>query len=139
MIPHQPWHSAGLLWPDQELQTMLPDSKISQLISLQIPGLAYVLWQFRITGPVYEVIHVFADYTKRMIHGGQLNETKRCFTIAAVLYHNGSSLVRNAIESVYLYAVSPLLETACDNHPVKELLPACLKDIRIKHIQSGSI
>jgi hypothetical protein len=32
---------------------MLPDSKISQLISLQIPGLTYVMWQYRVTGPLY--------------------------------------------------------------------------------------
>ncbi|SEK73306.1 hypothetical protein SAMN04488505_101785 [Chitinophaga rupis] len=44
---------------------MLPDTKISQLISHQIPGLSYVMWQFRLTGPVYEVIHVFTDYTRR--------------------------------------------------------------------------
>jgi len=50
---------------------MLPDSKISQLISLRISGLTYVMWQYRVTGPLYEVIHVFADYTKRMIRGGK--------------------------------------------------------------------
>ena len=117
---------------------MLPDSKISQLISLQIPGLTYVMWQFRVTAPVYEVIHVFTDYTKRMIRGGQLNEAKKCFTIAAVLYRNGSNLLKNAIESVYLYGLSPLLDTACNNQPVKSILPATLQHIRIQHIQNGT-
>ncbi|KAA2244860.1 hypothetical protein F0L74_02540 [Chitinophaga agrisoli] len=117
---------------------MLPDSKISQLISLQIPGLTYVMWQFRITAPVYEVVHVFTDYTKRMIRGGQLNEAKKCFTIAAVLYRNGSNLLRNAIESVYLYGLSPLLDTAYENHPVKALLPATLQHIRIRDVQNGT-
>lgn len=117
---------------------MLPDSKISQLISLQIPGLTYVMWQYRVTGPLYEVIHVFADYTKRMIHGGQLKEAKRCFTIAGVLYRNGSGLLRNAIESVYLYGISPMLDTVQGNRPLKELLPATLQHLRIQHIQHGN-
>lgn len=121
---------------------MLPDSKISQLISLQIPGLTYVMWQYRVTGPLYEVIHVFADYTKRMIRGGQLSEAKKCFTIAGVLYRNGSGLLRNAIESVYLYGLSPLLDTAdaaFGNRPVKTLLPAVLQQARTEQLHNGSI
>lgn len=117
---------------------MLPDTKISQLISHQIPGLSYVMWQFRLRGPVYEVIHVFTDYTRRMIRGGRLNEARKCFTIAAVLYRNGSSLLRNAIESVYLYGLSPLLDTACNNQPLKTLLPVTLQQIRIQQIQHGT-
>lgn len=119
---------------------MLPDSKISQLLSFQIPGLTNVMWQYRATGPLYEVIHVFADYTKRMIRGGRLNEVKRCFTIAGVLYHNGSSLLRNAIESVYLYGLSPLLDTAditSGNRPVKAWLPVTLQQLRTQQIRNS--
>jgi hypothetical protein len=118
---------------------MLPDSKISQLISLQIPGLTYVMWQYRASGPLYEVIHVFADYTRRMIRGGQLSEAKKCFTIAGVLYRNGSRLLRNAIESVYLYGLSPLLDTAFGNRPVKTLLPAVLQQARTEQLHNGTI
>lgn len=73
---------------------MLPDSKISQ----QIPGLTSVMWQYRVSGPLYEVIHMSADYTKRMIRGGPFSESKKCFTIAGVLQqartqqlHNGTN------------------------------------------------
>ncbi len=122
---------------------MLPDSKISQLISQQIPGLTNTLWQYQVSAPLYEVIHVFADYTRRMIRGGQLNEAKKCFTIAGVLYHNGSGMLRNAIESVYLYGLSPLLDTvhaAFGNRPVKALLPVTLQLARAQQIRnSGTI
>jgi hypothetical protein len=118
---------------------MLPDSKISQFISLQIPGLSYPMQQFVKNGAVCKVVHAFADYTGTMIRGGQIQEVRKCFTMAGVLYHNGSALLRNAIESVFLYALSPFLYTQYSNQPVKELLPLSLKHIRIQHIQTGTI
>ncbi|MEC5147946.1 hypothetical protein [Chitinophaga sp. 212800010-3] len=109
---------------------MLPDSKISQLISLQIPGFTFTGEQLP-KNPISKVIHTFADYTGRMIRNEQLQEVKRCFTVAGVLYHNGSSVLRNAIESAFLYTLSPLL---CGKH--KELLPLSLRNIRIQHLQT---
>ncbi|WP_156093007.1 DUF7674 family protein [Chitinophaga rupis] len=55
-----------------------------------------------------------------------------------MLYRNGSGLLRNAIESVYLYGLSPLLDTACNNQPVKALLPVRLQQLRIQQIQHGT-
>ena len=118
---------------------MLPDSKISQLISLQIPGLSFPMQQLVKNGTICKVVHAFADYTGNMIRGGQIPEVKKCFTMAGVLYRNGSSALRNAIESVYLYALSPFLYTQFSNQPVKELLPLSLKHIRIQHIQRGTL
>ncbi|WP_143309553.1 DUF7674 family protein [Chitinophaga vietnamensis] len=113
---------------------MLPDSKISQLIGCQIPALSFPMQQLPAKGAVSKVIHAFADYTGNMIRGGQLQEVKRCFTMAGVLYHNGSAVLRNAIESVFMFALSPLL---CSQH--KELLPLSLKQIRIRHLQTIAI
>ncbi|MET3875365.1 MULTISPECIES: DUF7674 family protein [Chitinophaga] len=111
---------------------MLPDSKISQLIGLQIPGLTFPAEQQK--GAISKVIHTFAGYTGRMIRSGQLHEVKRCFNVAAVLYHNGSSALRNAIEGAFMYTLSPLL---CGKH--KELLPLSLKNVRIQHLQTIAI
>lgn len=114
---------------------MLPDSKISQLIGLQIPGFIFPAEvPAPVKGSVSKVIHTFADYTGRMIRSEQLHEVKRCFTIAGVLYHNGSSTLRNAIESAFMYTLSPLI---CGKH--KELLPLSLRNVRIQHLQTIAI
>lgn len=127
------WHSAGsTLFVSKQLIHMLPDSKISQLIGLQIPGLTFPAEQQQpAKGSISKVIHTFADYTGKMIRSEQLHEVKRCFNVAAVLYHNGSSALRNAIESAFMYTLSPLL---CGKH--KELLPLSLKNVRIQHLQT---
>lgn len=113
---------------------MLPDSKISQLIGLQIPGLSFPMQQISTKERVSKVIHTFADYTGNMIRQEQLQEVKRCFTIAGVLYRNGSNVLRNAIESVFMYALSPLL---CTQH--RDMLPLSLKTVRLQYLQTISI
>ena len=110
---------------------MLPDSKISQLIGLQIPGLSFPMQQLTTKERVSKVIHTFADYTGNMIRHEQLQEVKRCFTVAGVLYRNGSNALRNAIESVFIYALSPLL---CTQH--RDMLPSSLRTVRIQHLQT---
>ncbi|MBV7528550.1 hypothetical protein [Chitinophaga sp. sic0106] len=113
---------------------MLPDSKISQLLGHQIQGLAVAMEQHNGRGKVSKVIHSFADYTGQMIRLGKTAEVQRCFTMAAVLYHNGSALLKNAIESVYIYALSPMMQ-----YQTKNLLPATLRRIRTHHLQTAGV
>ncbi len=113
---------------------MLPDSKISRLIGHQIEGLTVAMEQHNGRGKVSKVIHSFADYTGQMIRLGRTEEVRRCFTMAAVLYHNGSAVLKNAIESVYVYALSPLIQ-----NNVRALLPATLRQIRTHHLQTPGV
>ncbi|NSL89268.1 DUF7674 family protein [Chitinophaga solisilvae] len=113
---------------------MLPDSKISQLIGQQIPALSFPMQQIAAKERITSVIHTFADYTGSMIRQNHLEEVKRCFTIAGVLYRNGSGVLRNAIESVFLFALSPVL---CTRHSA--LLPLSLKSVRTQYLQTTAI
>ncbi|MFY0252913.1 hypothetical protein ACDQ55_03070 [Chitinophaga sp. 30R24] len=83
---------------------------------------------------ISKVIHSFADYTGCLIRNEQLSEVKRCFTVAGVLYRNGSNVLRNAIENAFLYPLSPFL---CSKHVA--LLPLSLKHIRIQQLQTIAI
>lgn len=108
---------------------MLPDAKIPQLIAQQIPALKPGMEQ---GGAITKTIATFSAYTKQLIRGNRTGEVKQCFSIAGVLYHNGSALLKNAIESVFLFSISPLL----DAKRLKELLPAPLQQLRYRHVQS---
>lgn len=107
---------------------MLPDSKIAQLINSQLPGI-----DFQASGNVIvsKVISTFAAYTLRMIRTEHLNEVRRCFTMAGVLYRNGSNALRNAIEGAYVYTISPLI-----NKQHLALLPLSLRKIRVQQLQT---
>ena len=118
---------------------MLPDSKVSQLIGNQITGLSSAMQLYSGRDKVSKVIYSFADYTKRMIHLGRLDEVRRCFTMAAVLYHNGSMVVKNAIECVYVYTLSPLLHTRQQHVNMKELLPVTLLRLHRHHLRTSAL
>lgn len=108
---------------------MLPDAKVPLLIASQIPALRNGMQQ---TGAVNAAINAFSTHTRQLIRLGRFDEVKRCFSMAGVLYRNGSGLLKNAIEGVFIYAVSPFL----DGQRVKDLLPASLRQIRNKHLQT---
>ena len=108
---------------------MLPDAKIPQLIAHQIPALQPGMQR---GGAITKTIATFSAYTKLLIRKDRIQEVKQCFSIAGVLYHNGSALLKSAIESVFLFGISPFL----DAKHLKELLPAPLKQLRYRHVQS---
>ena len=109
---------------------MLPDAKIHLLLAQQIPGLRT---EAEPGGAPAKVIQAFTAYTRKMIRTGALPEIRKCFSMAGVLYKNGSRQLRDAIESVFLFGLSPLL-----NAPVKTLLPASLQNARRQFILNNS-
>lgn len=109
---------------------MLPDAKIHLLLAQQIPG---IRTEAERTVAPAKVIQAFTAYTRRMIRNDELPEIRKCFSLAGVLYKNGSRLLRESIESVFLYGLSPLLNT-----PVKSLLPVSLQNVRRQFILNNS-
>lgn len=107
---------------------MLPDAKIHLLLAQQIPGL-----RNEATGAPAKVIQAFTAYTRRMIRNDEFPEIRKCFSLAGVLFKNGSRMLKDAIESVFLFGLSPLL-----NAPVKSLLPVSLQNVRRQFILNNS-
>ena len=62
-------------------------------------------------------------------------EVKQCFSVAGVLYRNGSAVLKNAIEGIFLFGISPLL----DAKRLKELLPLPLQQLRYRACTIHSI
>ncbi|UYQ92685.1 hypothetical protein MKQ68_21640 [Chitinophaga horti] len=107
---------------------MIPDERIPELIHQQLPAFTAARGN-----SVSKVIHAFMEYTSTLVQKGQLQEAGRCFRIAGVLYRNGSNLLKNAIENVYIYGLSPLVDT--HQQKLNELLPLPLQQVRIQHHQ----
>lgn len=127
-ISYHIWHSNGI-YPGKNIH-MLPDAKIPQLIGSQIPALLTGMQQHG--AAVTRTIGTFSMYTRQVIRLGRVQEIRRCFAVAGVLYKNGSAMLRTAIEGVFLFSISPLL----DSQHVKELLPASLRRVRNTQLQT---
>ncbi|MGX5818021.1 DUF7674 family protein [Chitinophaga lutea] len=106
---------------------MLPDAKIHQLIASQFPALPVPT----AAAPGAAILS-FTRHTRQAIRRGRIEEVRKCFAMAGVLYRNGSSLVRTAIENVFLFSISPFL----DGRGLKLFLPASLRAARNSFVQS---
>lgn len=115
---------------------MLPDNTIAAIIGSQIPELTLTLQTLR-KPALYKIIHAFTDYTSSMIATKNWAEVKKCCAFAGVLYRNGSQGLRNAIENVYVYGLSPILPTQRQAPGV--LLPASLQTLRMQQLRAATI
>lgn len=107
---------------------MIPDERIPELIRQQLPAFTAACGH-----SVSKVIHAFMEYTSALVQKGHLQEAGRCFRVAGVLYRNGSGLLKNAIENVYIYGISPLVDT--HKQSLQGLLPLPLQQVRIQYHQ----
>lgn len=59
---------------------------------------------------IYVSVNCFAEFTKQLIKKGNLSEVKHCFNIAEKMLLEGNKTVKNAIENVYLFSMSSILD-----------------------------
>ena len=77
---------------------------------------------------LFQTILCFSAYTEKMILSGNLNQVKRCLTVAEKLYKKGDEMVKVAFEHIYIPRLH--LEMADRNHiTVRAMLPFCLMRI----------
>lgn len=90
---------------------MLNQSEIPAFIAGQLPQIGGDLTGRRTSLTVYQSIQVLTDYTKRMALSHDFKMVAKCMAIVTKLYRKGDSLVRNAIENVFIYSFSSMMST----------------------------
>ena len=98
---------------------MIRENEVSGVICNEIPILAIDLSQIS-EKKLYNVINCLTDHTKEMICEHRTSEVAQCFRTAYELLHEGTSLVKLAMVSIYINSVSRLLEASfCPEQYVK--------------------
>ena len=89
---------------------MIHEAEVKDIISHEIPALAISLAMVHTKNDLYKSIECLTDYTKELIRDHKTIEVEQCFETAYELLHEGTSLVKVAIVSIYINSVSRLLE-----------------------------
>lgn len=89
---------------------MIRETEVKYLISNEIPALAIGLSLVNRKNDLYKCIECLTDYTKELIREHKISEVEQCFRTAYELLHEGTSLVKLAVVSIYINSVSRLLE-----------------------------
>lgn len=101
---------------------------ITQTIESEIPGLkeeVTLTQEERKRINLFHTIICFSAYTEKMILSGNLNQVKKCMSVAEKLYKSGNETVKVAFEHIYIPRLH--LEVADRLHDtVRTMLPFCL-------------
>jgi hypothetical protein len=112
---------------------MITEKEVPEVLGEELPEMKIELDENNEN--IFNVFNCFYNYTKRCAEIGNINKLKLCFLIAAKLLRKGNNAVKSAVENVYVFSVSSLIEIVSPiQELVKNILPVNLKKACLKHI-----
>ena len=88
----------------------IKENQVLDLLGNELPELNSELEKLPDPQNIYVSVKCFAEFTMSLIKSGKLLEVKGCFNLAERLLMEGNKSVKNAIENVYVYSVSSLID-----------------------------
>ncbi len=108
---------------------MITEKETAEILSEYFPELLPELEKPSVKQSIYKTLQCFIDYTKQCAYNGNTEQLKKCFAIANDFIAKGNSLVVSAMHSIYVFALSGLLDGLTALHiKVKSLLSENLKN-----------
>ncbi|MGZ4035417.1 MAG: DUF7674 family protein [Bacteroidia bacterium] len=91
------------------MKTMITENEVQDILGEELPEINNKLERLPNLNNVYKAMECFVDYTKDLICKGKMKEVKHCFNVAEKMLENGNSIVKNAIENVYVYSLGTVV------------------------------
>lgn len=121
-------------------RTMIKETEVLDVLGNELPAMNPVLEKTEDVNNIYKAMQCFANFTKSLVSKGDFKEVKHCFQVAETLLKNGNSTVINAIENVYVYSLSSILDlTTPLSLKVKSLLTDSLMKEYRRQVGSSCI
>ncbi len=107
----------------------ISEHEILDILGDELPGINCELEKIAGGSNVRRMMVCFAGYTRQCAEKGNINTLATCFSIAETLLNKGNHVVKSAVENVYLFSVSSILEIASPfQKQIQQLIPLGLKD-----------
>jgi hypothetical protein len=91
---------------------LIRENEVLDLLENEFPLINSELKSTSNSVDVYKSIRCFAEFTKTLIFNNNFTEVKHCFNVAEKMLQQGNNTVKNAIENVYVYSMSSILDMA---------------------------
>lgn len=119
---------------------MITEKEVSDILGEELFEINYELEKIPNSNNIYNIMQCFADFTKKLIKKGDLNEVKHCFKLADKMMKNGNNTVKNAVENCYVFSISTVIDIASPiNERVKQLLRHSLRKEYNRQVLSSGI
>ena len=119
---------------------MINQYEIPALIAGQLPQLDRYLRRPGTPVTAYQSIQALTDYTKRMALEHEFKTVGKCMGLMGRLYKEGNALVRNAVETVFIFSFSSIM-TSCNViewRIIQSFMPAELYTLYIRQVVRSS-
>ncbi len=88
----------------------IKENDVLNILGEELPEMNIELEKLSNPQNVYASVKCFAEFTKSLVRKENLSEVKHCFNIAEKMMLDGNKTVKNAIENVYLFSLSAILD-----------------------------
>jgi len=115
--------------------------EVPAMLEDEIPAIGEELRRECPAGNIHAAIQTLVKYTRKMISLHDLSAVNKCMTLADKLYIKGNSLVKNAVENVFVYSFSGL-RSACgltEWKLIQAKMPVALHSLYVKQIYRSGI
>jgi len=120
---------------------MIDQYEVPAYLVGELPEISQDLKKFSPTINIFKCVQCLANYTKRKLVEHDLVALKKCFAIADEVYVQGNALVKDAIENVFVYSFSSLMNlcSADDKKKLQAIMPICLHTAYVQQILRSKI
>jgi hypothetical protein len=119
---------------------MVTQYEIPALIAGQLPQVSREIYRPGAQLTAYQSIQVLTDYTKRMALEHDFNMVGKCMRLIGRLYEKGDSLVRNAVENIFIFSFSTLFSRCnmVEWRIAQSYMPAPLYGLYIRQVTKSN-
>lgn len=115
--------------------------EVPAIMEDELPAIKEELKNSNIPGNVNAAMHVLVKYTRKMMRLHDLPMVTKCMCLADKIYDKGNTMVKNAVENVFVYSFSGL--RSCCNQlewkSVQSKIPMTLYSLYVKQIYRSGI
>lgn len=115
--------------------------EVSAEIADKIPEIRSELVRPPVFGSVYMSMKVLTIYTGKMLREHQLRQVEHCMKLADKIYNRGNSMIKTAVESVFIFSFSNLQGT-CTRREWQEIqtkMPMTLFSLYIQQVMKTAL
>jgi hypothetical protein len=120
---------------------MINQYEVASYLADELPEIKEDLKRISPTLNIIKSIQCLTEYTRGKVVQRDLRIVKKCFAIAENIYFRGNALVRDAIENIFVFSFSTLLNSG-DKDEKKELqaiMPICLHTAYVQQMLKSGI
>ena len=119
---------------------MLNQFEVPAFIARQLPQVSGEIYRTNIPTTAYQSIQILTDFTKRMALEHEFKMVGKCMDLMEKLYDKGNTLVRNAVENVFIFSFSTLMCNCnvIEWRLIQSCMPAGLYSLYIRQVQRSN-